>query len=241
VFTFDFNRLSVDYQQALEAASYLATTEGAAEALDKMRSWNKGSGKRTIPFSKTQPLSAEGRSVLRKLESFGLITNLQEQADGRVQYTILSEMDWQYLQGTWLEIFVWDQARQCLDDKGQPLLRDSELAFSFEIPSDGARKEIDVGYIYHGQLIHISCKSGAEPFKSKYLDELSAVSSLVGGRFTSRLFVTNAFPPPENDPDYSGFLAQAKDREVVVVTGKELLDVGKILKQQALRPKFSRI
>ncbi len=240
--TFDFGQLSVERQKAIEAARYLATTGTvAAEVLDKMRSWSQGKGKRTIPFKKTQPLSSEMQGVLYKLQSFGLITNLQEQTDGRVRYTIPNDMDWNYLAGIWLEVFVWDQARQCLDDEGQPLFRDSDLGFSFEIPSDGARKEIDVGCVFYGQLIHTSCKTGANPFKTQYLDELRAVSSLIGGRFTSRLFITNAFPPSDGDPDYTRFLAQAKDREVVVVTGQELPNVGNILKQQALRPTYRRI
>lgn len=243
--TFDFQKLSVSQEQAIKAASYLATAGLAAvEAMDKLRSWSQGKGKRTIPFKKTQPLSPEAREVLRQLESFGLITNLQEQPDGRVQYTILNEMDWKYLEGTWLEVYVWHQVLQCRDEQGQPMFRESQVGLSFEIPSDGARKQIDVGYIYHGQMIHVSCKTGSKPFKTQYLDELRAVSSLIGGRFTSRLFVTNAFPPPETDSDYNDykrFLSQAKDREIVVVTGEELPEVGAILKEQALRPTYSRI
>ncbi|MCZ7575159.1 MAG: DUF1887 family CARF protein [Ardenticatenaceae bacterium] len=240
--TFAFVKLSVSRKQAIEAARYLVTAGMAAtEAMDKVRSWNQGKGKRTIPFQRTQPLSTEMRDVLHNLQAFGLITNLQKQADGRVQYTILNDMDWEYLKGTWLEVFVWDQAQHCLDDNQRPLFGESDLALSFAIPSDGARKQIDVGYVYHGQFIHASCKTGARPFKTEFLDELRAVSSLVGDRFTSRLFITNAFPPSETDPDYARFLAQAKDRAIVVVTGKELPDVGGILKQQALRPSYSRI
>ena len=240
--TFDFKKLSVSQRQAIDAASYLATAGRAAvEAMDKLRSWSQGKGKRTIPFKKTQPLSSGARDVLRRLESFGLITNLREQPDGRVQYTILTDMDWKYLEGAWLEVYVWHQVLQCRDEQGQPMFQESQVGLSFEIPSNGARKQIDVGYVYHGQMIHVSCKTGSKPFKTAYLDEIRAVSSLIGGRFTSRLFVTNAFPPPETDPNYAHFLDQAKDREIVVVTGKELPEVGAILKEQALRPTYSRI
>jgi len=240
--TFDFKKLSVSQQQAIDAASYLATAGPAAvEALDRLRSWSQGKGKRTIPFKKTQPLSAEAREVLRQLESFGLIANLEEQSDGRVQYTIPTDMDWKYLEGTWLEIYVWHQVLQCQDEQGQPMFRGSQVGLSFEIPSDGARKQIDVGYVYHGQMIHVSCKTGSKPFKTQYLDELRAVSSLIGGRFTSRLFVTNAFPPSDTDTDYTRFLDQAKDRETVVVTGNELPRIKEILKKQALQPTYPRI
>ncbi len=240
--TFDFDKLSISRQQAIEAAHYLGTGGlEIVEALARLRSWSQGKGKRTIPFKKTKPLSVELRGVLQRLETFGLIANLQERDDGRVRYTILNDADWKYLDGTWLEVFVWDQARRCQDNQGNPLLQEQELGFSFEIPSEGARKEIDVGCVYHGQFIHASCKTEANPFKTRYLDELRAVSSLVGGRFTSRLFVTNAFPPPEGDPDYAKFLAQAKDREIVIVSGKELPDVAAVLRQQTLHPQYWRI
>ncbi len=240
--TFDFERLSVSREQAIETASYLATAGRAAvKVMDKLRSWSQGKGKRTIPFSKTQPLLSEERDVLRRLESFGLIANLQERPDGRVQYIIQNEMDWKFLEGTWLEVYVWYQVLQCQDDQGQPMFKENQVGLSFEIPSDGARKEIDVGYVYHGQMIHASCKTGSKPFRTQYLDEIRAVSSLIGGRFTSRLFITNAFPPSEEAPDYERFLAQAKDRGIVIVTGKELPEVGAILKKQALCPNYSRI
>jgi len=239
---FEFGKLSVSQQQAIDAASYLATAgTSAVEAMDRLRSWSQGKGKRTIPFGRTQPLSSRARGVLRQLESFGLIANLQEQRDGRVQYTILTDMDWKYLEGTWLEVYVWYQALQCRDEQGQPMFQQSQVGLSFEIPSDGARKEVDVGYVYHGQLVHVSCKTGVRPFRTQYLDELSAVSGLIGGRFTSRIFVTNAFPSSRTDPAFDRFRAQAEDREIVVVTGKDLPEVGRILKQEALRPTYRRI
>jgi hypothetical protein len=239
---FSFDKLSVSPQKAIEAAHYLAHGgEIAVEALDHLRSCSQGKGKRTIPFKKTKPLSPQVRGVLRELEAFGLIANLQEREDGRVRYTILNEMDWKYLEGTWLEVFVWDQVRHCQDDQGNPLFRPQDLGLSFEILSDGACKEIDVGYVYHGQLIHASCKTETKSFKTRYLDELRAVSSLVGGRFVSRLFITNAFPPPPDDPDYGRFLTHAQEREIVVVTGQTLPQVSEILKRQALYPNYWRI
>jgi len=64
---------------------------------------------------------------------------------------------------------------------------------------------------------------------------------ILGGRFASRLFVTNQFPPPETDKDYMKFLAQAKDREIVVVTGETLPNISQILRDEALRPTYWRI
>ncbi len=242
VSTFSFDELSIECELAVEAAQFLATGgEPAVEAMDKLRSWSQGKGKRTIPFQRTGTLTPAARDVLYRLQDLGLIDNLRERDDGRVSYTILNDMDWNYLEGTWLEVFVWDQARQAEDDDGRPLFQAPNLGLSFEVPSDGARKEIDFGCVYHGQFIHASCKTGSNPFRTQYLDEIRAVSSLIGGRFASRLFITNAFPPAEDNRDYQRFLAQAKDREIVIVTGEELANVGQILEKQVLNPTYWRV
>lgn len=242
--TFSFERLSVSQENAIAATRYLVEAgPPAVEVMSRLRSWNQGKGKRTIPFRKTQPILVEQLAVLRQLEVFGLISNLRQQDEGRVSYTLLNDADANYLNGTWLEVYVWDQARQCVDEEGAAFF--DECDFSFEIPSDGARKEIDCGCMYRGQLIHCSCKTESSPFRTVYLDKLRAVSALIGGHFTSRLFVTNAFPPSEMERgaygDYQRFLAQAKDRETVVVTGRELQRIAEILKREATRPTYPRI
>jgi len=242
--TFSFERLSVSQEHAIAAArSLVEAGPPAAEVMSRLRSWNQGKGKRTVPFRRTRPISPEELAVLRQLEAFGLISDLRQQDDGRVSYMLLNDADANYLNGMWLEVYVWDQARQCVNEKGTPFF--DECDFSFEIPSNGARKEIDCGCMYRGQLIHCSCKTESSPFHTAYLDELRAVSALVGGHFTSRLFVTNALPPSEEEHgayrDHQRFLAQAKDRETVVVTGHELRRIAETLKREAARPTYARI
>ena len=140
---------------------------------------------------------------------------------------------------------MWDEARQQKARDESVLFDDAR--FSFEIPSDetGARKEIDVGMMFAGQMILCSCKTGSnKPWRTAYLDELRAVSSLIGGRFCSRVFVTACFSPSEGKDgfvDYQRFINQAKDREIVVITGDQLNDVGQMLAKEALKPTFWRV
>lgn len=158
---------------------------------------------------------------------------------------IQTSADYEFLKGTWLEIYVWDQARQQRAKGNAPLFQDAQ--FNFEIPSDvtGAYKEIDVGLMYAGQLIHCSCKSGGKGiWATEHLDELSAVSSLIGGRFCSRIFITSKSPPDAGDDEYEGyrrFLQQAKDREIVVIAGDQLRSIGAVLAREADRPTFPRV
>jgi len=56
--------------------------------------------------------------------------------------------------------------------------------------------------------------------------------------------VTNVHPPDEKSggwQDYQSFLQQARDREIVVVTGDRLTDIGAILKREAKRPTYWRV
>jgi hypothetical protein len=129
--TFKFEDLSISQSQAIKAASYLATGgEPAVEMLNKLRRWSQGKGKRTIPFKKTKLVSASEWVVLNRIQSFGLIANLEQQDDGCVKYTILNEHDWKFLEGTWLEVFVWNAARQCESSTGATLLQPKNVGLS---------------------------------------------------------------------------------------------------------------
>ena len=242
--TFDFERLSVTRDQALMAARILTTGgQPANQLLTIIRRWGQGSGARVVRTRGQHTVSTDVHEILDALVAQGLIRHPVELADGHMQWKIACDADFNYLCGTWLEVYVWDQANQCKDAKGQSLFDD--VCFSLEIPGDVARKEIDVACMYQGQLLHCSCKTQSNPFKTAALDELRAVSSLIGGRFCTRLFVTNAFPPPESSTgtrrEFERFLAQARDRETVVVTGDRLPAIGEELAQQAIRPTHRRV
>lgn len=79
----------------------------------------------------------------------------------------------------------------------------------------GAYKEIDVGLMYAGQLIHCSCKSGGKNiWSTEHLDELSAVSSLIGGRFCSRVFITSKPKPCEGSDEHDSYQRFSRQAEI---------------------------
>ncbi len=242
--TFQIDKISVPEKNAYDLSTYLSTGgTQIAECLALLRSSAQGKGKRTIPFRKSKPLSVKQYEVFKEVENYGFISQLQRDSSGRISFQLANDFDFKFLEGGWLEYFVFVQAKSCKDENGNAVFSDVQL--SVEIPSNGERKEIDVACIYRGQLLHVSCKT-ASPFKTAHLDELRAVSDLVGGDFATRMFVTNNYPPtPEKAPKeakkYKAFLAHAEARKVIVVCGDRLSQISSILKQQATRPTYSRI
>jgi hypothetical protein len=228
----------------VEAATVLAHSGLVwQQLLPRFRNWSQGKGCRRIPAARTQPLDAAQRDLLRRLGEIGVLSEFEEQDDERVSYTIGTDEDFNFLNGTWLEVFVWDQIQRQHIRDGQPVF--DKCAFSLEIPSDAARKEIDVACLHQGQIIIASCKTEVKPFDTEYLDELYAVGNLIGGEFVTRVFVTNILPPPETDAparkEYERFKAQARDRKIVVVTGERLSEVGQIFARQTVDPEFRHI
>ncbi len=242
---FNEEALSCSLEEAIELAEWLvATKEPALAVLELVRRYGEGKGKRTCKVAKYQPDDSELR-VWHKLIAVGLLEQIGEK-NTVFSFTLRSDADFEFLKGTWLEVFVWHEACNQRNKEGALVFDDA--LFNFEIPSDhsGARKEIDVGLMVAGQMIHCSCKAGGRKvWLTEHLDELRAVSSLIGGRFCSRVFVTSKNPPAEGDDDwksYQLFLEQARDRQIVVIAGDQLPQVGEHLKREAgNKPTYSRI
>jgi hypothetical protein len=244
VATLDPSHLQPDLATSIRLAAALADGGApACRALERIRRHGQGKGRRTCTIKNYAP-SEEEQRVWQLFTSYGALAAF-DHAGGTVTFTVPSDSAFHLLSGAWLELFVGDQARQLTDRRGEPLFTD--VLVGFEIPSDetGARKEIDVGMMYQSQLIHCSCKTGStNPWSTDYLDELRAVSSLIGGRFCSRIFVTNQAAPVEGDSaskDFRRFLNQAKDREIVVVTGEQLVALPDVLRREAVKPTYQRI
>ena len=241
---FDAAKLSASLDSIIALARYFVNVgQPALNVLEQIRRRGQGRGKRTCTAPKYRP-DAREIQVWKEIQRVGLLDNVQFASDG-TRFTILSNFDFEFLKGTWLEIFVWQQAKQLHADDGAPLF--SDVQFSLEIPSDtsDACKEIDVAMVYEGQMIHCSCKTGSSKiWSTSYLDELRSVSSLIGGRFCSRIFITAQHAPEEGTSgydDYRLFCDQARDRQIVVVTGKNLNAIGAILREEAVKPSYWRV
>ncbi|MBC7249676.1 MAG: DUF1887 family protein [Anaerolineae bacterium] len=241
---FDITKLSVGEQQACQIARQLALGgEAATAALNKFNRWNPWPHGGLITPKEVPTTTEEEFAVFQMLAAHKLITDLQREADGKTGYrTSPNPADTQFVVGRWLEVYVWDVARSLRDKTtGEPLFSDCRMGFEIPDEKSGQKREVDVGCIYQGQFIHCSCKAKApkESFNKDNLDEMTGVSALLGGDFTTRVFVTNAFQP--YDADQWMFARHAEKQKVVLVTGEDLPQLDKILYDQAVEPKYARI
>jgi hypothetical protein len=167
----------------------------------------------------------------------GLIEQFEKLADNKLHFQLLGKNYFDFLNGGWLELFAWTKAKET----GR--YNDDELCYSFTIPADGQQNQIDFAVTYSGALLIAECKTDAKPFKSTYLDKLNSVASLLGGNFVGRMFITNQIPDMTNSA-VQDFFNQARARQIVIVTGDKLSDLGNILKKETgadgLRPTYFR-
>ncbi len=240
---FNLKNLSVTEEQAVEMARFLTRGDSIIEeALSWLRQWSQGKGKRTIGFDKTKPILDGHFEIFKKIETQGLISHVQRNEANRISYQIANDFDFKFLDGAWLEFFVFDAARSLCNDSGSAFFDDVRM--NVEIPSNEEKKEIDVACLSRGRLLQFSCKT-SNPFRTVHLDELRAVSDLVGGDFATRFFVTNVLSPAmeKNDErkNFEEFQAHARARKIVIVAGDQLRNIGDIVKKEAHHPTFRRI
>jgi hypothetical protein len=227
---FKFETLSFNEEQAVQAAQILGNS--APESRDLLHQIRRIQGACPRQVVLSSPTSQE-QAWIEELSTVGVIDKGSQEGT----FIVRANSDKDFLTGDWLELYVWYEANKQKDKDGTPLF--SECSFNLEIPSKVARREIDVACLYQAQLIHCSCKTGRDAFDKKNLDELRAVSSLIGGRYCSRVYITHK--AIDNYQDRDKFLSHAKQHEIVVVTGESLSNVGEILKKQAVRPDYRRI
>jgi len=240
---FDPKKLSIPESQALEAAKFLGDGDPVKSGvLSCIRQWSQGKGKRTIPLSKTKAIPNDYFTVFKKIEALGLVDRVERNAAGRLSFQLANDFDFDFLKGKWLELLVLNTARSLCDDSGTRIFE--AACMSVEIPSNEEKKEIDVACVSRGRLLLFSCKT-SNPFRTANLDQLRAVSDLVGGDFTTRIFVTNEFAPHEDKKDerknFREFQEHAHAHKIVVLCGDQLPNLSTIIKKEMLRPTYRRI
>lgn len=139
-----------------------------------------------------------------------------------------------FLEGDWLEIFVCkavEQARFAED-----------YQWGYQVYNGKDEYELDSALTSRAILLIGECKTEDDPFTkhSDYLDTLDANARLLGSPYVSKFFITN-HPDPKSLQSYGPFHQQATQKKIRIINADELLNIGEILKQEALTPFFSRI
>src|SRR5260370_14987751 len=187
-------------------------------------------------------LSDEVYKLLEDAQKAGLISALSRNADLKICFK-LSYLQNKFLNGGWLEAYVWDEARSLTDETNETRFFD-DCQWNQLVEGD-IDNELDVAATYKAQLIVAECKTGDNAFAVNTLYKWDSVSEYFGGKFVGKLLITNLLPPKEAArglyKSHLDFLARAHSKGIVVVTGEALPDIGAILKQEAIDATYPRI
>jgi len=193
-------------------------------------------GKQNARLYTMQDLPEGTYSLLEEAQQVGLLGQLSRNSGSSISFQ-LSYLQDKFLNGAWLEAYVWDEAGKIWDETRERALFD-DCQWNQRVEDGRSRNELDVAVTYKAQLLIAECKTGEEEsFSSDTLYKLDSVANVLGSRFVGKLLVTSIFgKKPSQD-----FLAQAKSRKIVVVTGEGLADIATTLKHEAIDPTYPRI
>lgn len=233
--TFDFARLLISKEQAIQCATLLAHAGPTADRLlRKMRSRGQKDDK-ALPAD----LPRDELDLLQMLFAQGVIVNLRQSKNGGWLYTIPENMHWNFIKGDWMEVYVYSQANTLVTKQGKQFFDDTALSLKMPTTDDsGALREIDFAGLYGWQLIWASCKIEDKPFVKRHLDEISAVNTMIGAHYSTPLYICNGSNAAE---EYASFAEHAHKAAIVVVTLEEWPNLANILKAQSIDPTYRRV
>jgi hypothetical protein len=196
--------------------------------------------KRTGPKLYSVAESPDMYTLLKEAERFELLADLKV-TGGSISFW-LSHLQFAFLDGAWLEAYVWDEARKVgifSDCRWNLKVVDGKI---FTERDKDSRNEIDVALIYKAQLLIVECKTGGrDALSAETLDWITGVATPLGGRFVSKILVSSLSMPNETDRSFELFRAKAESRSVFLATREDLPNIGKVLEEQAKNPKYPRI
>ncbi len=171
----------------------------------------------------THTVDAKIMPLLRQLEAMDALT-IEYIQEENIIYTIKSINMQEFLQGDWLEVYVWYEAVEA------GFANDCQWGYKIraELPSN----ELDLALTYKARLLIAECKTLSKPFNPELLYKLHSVADLVGGNYVRQIFITNHVKPNDKNESFENFSQQAAIRRTCVVTGEQLPEIKEILRQQ---------
>ncbi len=175
-------------------------------------------GNRTLSLDRSR-LQTTHRRLLGQLEESGIITQVVRTGSG-LSFCI-TEDHWNYINGHWLEVFVFQSLVDLFDDCscGQHL--------------SGPPREIDFIGLCNGRFVLVSCKTSAQSYHSSHLKELQSLSQQLDEPDCLRLYVTDRFQHNlQSDSTYTEFVAFARAKSIEVVFGDNLTNIREFVSQR---------
>jgi hypothetical protein len=166
----------------------------------------------------------------------------------------LSYTQYHFLNGQWLEVYVWGEAMSLENGlAGAKLFSDCQ--WDRRIPDENNhnddRNQIDAALIYNAQLLIVECKTGDEFFKTETIYKLNSIARSLGDRFVTKLLVTSIrdfTKVPVLDKKTEGVRdklidvkTRARNDHIIPVMREDLMNIREILKKQAVNPDYPRL
>jgi len=126
-----------------------------------------------------------------------------------------------FLQGDWLELFVFLQARKCGFDSLEP---------SIEI--SGYNGEIDLFCLHNSNPLVCECKTGK--FDKKAIFKLRNIVEKLGESYCIKVLVTSAMEVSDK------LKKEAENSKLKILKGRDLTDLSDLLKQEMNDPQYKR-
>jgi hypothetical protein len=205
-------------------------------------------GPKTYTLSK---LPQGAHDIVKEAERFGLASDVKSDLDS-LQFT-LTYLQTSFLNGGWLELYVWNEAKQIILPDKSNLFDDCQ--WNHKVIISGVKRELDVALTYRAQFIIAECKTGDDYKDSETLNKLVSVANPLGGRFVGKILISSLFSPDETDPDemqrngilreqikgHQDFLAKAAHHHIVVIMAEDLPRIRELLEKEAVTPKYPRM
>ena len=177
----------------------------------------------------------QAKSFIQQLaECRPLLVKITKEETETIECMIYGGDARKFLEGDWLEIFVWKAVEQTGFAE--------DWQWGYQVYNGKDEYELDSALTSRAILLIGECKTEDDPFTrhSDSLDTLDANARLLGSPYVSKFFITN-HPNPTSLKSYESFHQQATQKKIRIINADELLNIGEILKQEALNPKHSRI
>lgn len=187
-----------------------STYAGGMRSVNFIASEAEQNNSLTVTYSDKNP------AVIALLEEFEKYKTLKISPD---KVAFASEAERQFINGGWLESYVYDAVCQIVQGK--------KLAKNITILSldSNVKNEIDVAFVYSNRLYLIECKTSS--VQDKFSDYVYKIDSLgkIGGTKVRKILISY------QEIRDKGTLARAKDYNIDIIDGKDLIRLTENLKK----------
>jgi len=141
--------------------------------------------KRKEPTKEPYELSGLTSISLTILEDAARLNIVNELTlDGNQCKFSLTPFQFQFLNGTWLEVYVHHSLKSLVTT-------DSIEWGKYIFDRNGKSQELDVVLIYKAKLFLVECKTGKDAFEQKTFQTFDTIVKPIGGNFVTKIIVTS--------------------------------------------------